>query len=319
MADFIASNPIVKSFVAGSVSGTCSTILFQPLDLVKTRIQQNHHTLNNTTLVSTTTNHSVTCTAARPSIFSTLRIVIANESVTGLWKGITPSITRTVPGVGLYFASLHALKTTHLGSTAEKPSPMQAIYLGMTARTIAGCAMIPITVLKTRFESGHFNYTKMSSALIDIYSHEGLRGLSCGLVPTLARDAPYSGLYLMFYTQLKQIVKNNTFFSRISEDTEISNLKINGYIASLTHFSCGITAGLLASLVTHPADVVKTRMQLEPIKYPTVLRACKQILHSNGPNGFLAGLAPRMLRRTLMSALAWTVYEELMRQLGLKN
>ena len=159
MADFIASNPIVKSFVAGSVSGTCSTILFQPLDLVKTRIQQNHHTLNNTTLVSTTANHSVTCTAARwecnikgpetegilrkkqkfyvkskfsfrPSIFSTLRIVIANESVIGLWKGITPSITRTVPGVGLYFASLHALKTTHLGSTAEKPSPMQAIYLG---------------------------------------------------------------------------------------------------------------------------------------------------------------------------------------------
>ena len=54
----------------------------------------------------------------------------------------------------------------------------------------------------------------------------------------------------MFYTQLKQLVKNNSFFSRISEDTEISNLKINGYIASLTHFSCGITAGLLASLVS---------------------------------------------------------------------
>ena len=54
----------------------------------------------------------------------------------------------------------------------------------------------------------------------------------------------------MFYTQLKQLVKNNSFFSRISEDPEISNLKINGYIASLTHFSCGITAGLLASLVS---------------------------------------------------------------------
>jgi len=314
MADFIASNPIVKSFVAGSVSGTCSTILFQPLDLVKTRIQQNHQT--STMLVSTTADHSLTCTAARPSIFSTLRIVIANESVIGLWKGITPSITRTVPGVGLYFSSLHALKTTHLGSTAEKPSPMQAIYLGMTARTIAGCAMIPITVLKTRFESGHFNYTKMSSALIDIYSHEGFRGLCCGLVPTLVRDAPYSGLYLMFYTQLKQqIEKNHQLFTGISPGID---LKTNGYIASLTHFSCGITAGLLASLVTHPADVVKTRMQLEPIKYPTVLRACKQILHSNGPNGFLAGLAPRMLRRTLMSAFAWTIYEELMRQLGLK-
>ena len=71
----------------------------------------------------------------------------------------------------------------------------------MTARTIAGCAMIPITVLKTRFESGHFNYTKMSSALIDIYSHEGLRGLSCGLVPTLARDAPYSGIRKIDFTK----------------------------------------------------------------------------------------------------------------------
>ena len=138
----------------------------------------------------------------------------------------------------------------------------------MTARTIAGCAMIPITVLKTRFESGHFHYTKMSSALIDIYSHEGFRGLSCGLVPTLARDAPYSGLYLMFYTQLKQFVENkNQFFTGISPGI---NLKTNGYIASLTHFSCGITAGLLASLVSE-MNIAKSwfqiRFKLDPNIY----------------------------------------------------
>merc|ERR1719266_995280 len=114
---------------------------------------------------------------------------------------MTPSITRTVPGVGLYFASLHWLKTSFGGNTE---GPLQAISLGMTARSVAGCAMIPITVLKTRFESGRYNYTKMSSALLEIYSREGTRGLCCGLVPTLVRDAPYSGLYLMFYTQLKQ-------------------------------------------------------------------------------------------------------------------
>jgi solute carrier family 25 protein 38 len=34
-----ATNPVLKAFLAGSLSGTASTILFQPLDLVKTRLQ----------------------------------------------------------------------------------------------------------------------------------------------------------------------------------------------------------------------------------------------------------------------------------------
>ena len=37
--------PVLKSFLAGSFSGTFSTILFQPLDLIKTRLQNrvNNH------------------------------------------------------------------------------------------------------------------------------------------------------------------------------------------------------------------------------------------------------------------------------------
>lgn len=120
--DVALTNPVVKSFLAGSFSGTCSTILLQPLDLVKTRIQQAHYAA---TLVSATDGLPI----ARPTIYSTLRVVIATETVTGLWKGMTPSITRTVPGVGLYFASLHWLKTSFGGNT-DKPGPLHAICLG---------------------------------------------------------------------------------------------------------------------------------------------------------------------------------------------
>ncbi len=37
-----------------------------------------------------------------------------------------------------------------------------------------------------------------------------------------------------------------------------------------------------------------------------------------GPAGFMRGIVPRTLRRTLMAALAWTVYERAVKNMGLK-
>lgn len=36
------------------------------------------------------------------------------------------------------------------------------------------------------------------------------------------------------------------------------------------NFSCGVVAGILASAITQPADVIKTKMQLYPQKYNNV-------------------------------------------------
>jgi len=77
-------------------------------------------------------------------------------------------------------------------------------------------------------------------------------------------------------------------------------------------------AGFLSSLVTHPADVVKTKMQIQPEVYRSIFLASSKIMADAGPRGFMIGFAPRMLRRALMSAFAWTIYEEIMRKMGLK-
>lgn len=304
------ANPVMKAFLAGSFSGTCSTVLFQPLDLVKTKIQ-NHH--QNTVASNNEASSTLTVTK-KPGMFQIARHVLATERLPGLWRGIMPSITRAVPGVGLYFGTLHWLKS---GFGDQKPSALQSVCLGMTARSFAATVMIPITVIKTRFESGQFNYTRMSSALLQIYKHEGIRGLSCGLLPTIVRDAPYSGLYLMFYTQLKQnVVPTCRNALGLTYNFEEGNNK--GVIQAATHFSCGMLAGFMSSLVTHPADVVKTKMQIQPEVYRSIVQASRKILVDAGPRGFLIGFAPRMLRRALMSAFAWTIYEEIMRKMGLK-
>ncbi|XP_077979412.1 mitochondrial glycine transporter A-like [Glandiceps talaboti] len=284
--DSIISSPLCKSFIAGSVSGTCSTVLFQPLDLLKTRLQ-----------APITVGHH-----GNSGVLQTFIRVIRNEKIAGLWRGVVPSVARCVPGVGMYFCSLSWLKTT---TGFIDPTPLQAITLGAGARLVAGITLIPVTVVKTRFESGRFHYKGVFQALKSIYALEGRRGLFSGATATLLRDVPFSGLYLMFYIQTKK------FFST----DQYSNSAIP---VPVVHFGCGVIAGIFASGLTQPADVIKTHMQLYPNRYTGVFHVVKSIIQIHGPYGFLRGMLPRCLRRTLMAAMAWTVYEQAMKKFGLK-
>jgi len=274
----VVQSPMVKAFLAGSFSGTCSTILFQPLDLLKTKIQTQH--------------------GSNSGMIGMTKSILTTEKIGGLWKGLAPSIVRTVPGVGIYFSAMHAMKTNFCNG---KPSSLASIVIGASARCIAGSIMIPATVIKVRCESGMFQYRGIGEALQKIYGKEGLKGLTSGILPTLFRDAPFSGLYLMLYQNLKT---GTAGMAPITGDSSL-------------HFLCGITAGCLASMITHPADVIKTQMQLSSTK-TTIWTSSVSIYQRSGMGGFMSGLAPRMLRRSLMASLAWTVYEKAMKNIGIK-
>ena len=301
MEKYITLNPVMKSFLAGSASGTCSSLFFQPLDLVKTRLQQN-------------------VSQQRPKIGGSIAVVRAvvsgsERGILALWTGLVPSITRTVPGVGLYFGSIEALKDLRAAAADSGDSSSSANWmagdfaLGVLARCISASVMNPVSVVKTRFESaahtsgGDYAYRGVGHALASICRLEGARGLTCGLAPTIFRDAPYSGFYFMFYTQLKE----SAVVSSVAGEEEGGS---GGATSRLV--LAKLAAGAAACAVTHPADVVKTQMQLYPRQSPSLTAAAQLVWRRSGANGFAAGFAPRALRRTLVTALAWTIYEKVM-------
>lgn len=49
--------------------------------------------------------------------------------------------------------------------------------------------------------------------------------------------------------------------------------QLDPVLVPLLNFGCGIFAGILASLATQPADVIKTHMQLSPQKYHSTSQA----------------------------------------------
>lgn len=282
------AHPALKAFMCGSLSGTCSTLLFQPLDLVKTRLQTLHSNMQPG--------------SARVGMVTVFLSVVRTEKLIGLWKGVSPSFVRTIPGVGIYFSTYYSLKQHYF--LEQGPGAMASVLLGAGARTVAGVCMLPVTVIKTRFESGRYNYVSVAGALRSVCQTEGPRALFSGLTATLLRDAPFSGLYVMFYSQGK-----NTLPQEISTSP----------YAPLANFSCGILAGVLASLVTQPADVVKTHVQVSPHLYKRTADAVRYIYNEHGFPGFFRGGVPRSLRRTMIAAMAWTVYEQMMARMGLKS
>ena len=77
------------------------------------------------------------------------------------------------------------------------------------------------------------------------------RNLFSGLVPTILRDAPNSGLYISIYHTIKP---------HILSYQDKWNVPI-----TLLNLLTGITAGMTATFITHPFDMIKTQMQLNSI------------------------------------------------------
>jgi len=117
------------------------------------------------------------------------------------------------------------------------------------------------------------------------------------------RDAPFSGLYLLMYTSTKRSVPQEWMDSPT--------------FGPYVRFSCGIVAGIGASLVTQPADVLKTKMQLYPDKFKSIPEVAVYVYKKYGAQGYFKGLAPRMIRRTMIAAMSWTLYEQMMKGFGL--
>ncbi|AEO54396.1 hypothetical protein MYCTH_2296934 [Thermothelomyces thermophilus ATCC 42464] len=339
-------------FAAGLGSGVLSAVLLQPIDLLKTRVQQSGA-------------HSLS--AAIADIRAAPRLLPA------LWRGAVPSALRTGFGSAIYFTSLNAIRqtvarlssppsspttttttTNYRGSSSSsssssslpKLSNTSNLLAGAVARCFAGLILMPLTVLKVRYESTLYSYTSLASAARDIAAKEGPRGFFAGYGATAVRDAPYAGLYVLFYEQSKKRL-SSLFPPRDRDDdargreAPLGGVGIQGRDgprqeeeettgagagararpagmgvsrAAAINFASGVLSAVVCSVVSNPFDAVKTRIQLQPGRYRNMAQGARRMVAEDGLRALWDGLALRMSRKALSSALAWTVYEELIRR-----
>lgn len=170
---------------------------------------------------------------------------------------------------------------------------------------------MPMTVIKVRYESSMYNYQSIAEAGKDILKTNGLRGFFAGAGATAVRDAPFAGLYVLFYEQSKKRLGRMVQTVAVPGAPEIL---MKASTSASINFGSGIVAAGLATALTNPFDSIKTRLQLHPNEYHNMIHAARKMVAEEGLKCLFDGLALRMGRKALSSALAWTVYEELIRR-----
>ncbi|OCH87138.1 solute carrier family 25 member 38 [Obba rivulosa] len=287
-----------QHLVSGALSGFVSTVCLQPLDLLKTRIQQGEDKRRQHVILKTAYG------------------VVHKNGFRALWRGTTATLLRNIPGVALYFTGLNHVRSilanspyfaavrapssglpqTHRGSVLPRLTNQGNLLAGVTTRVVVGAALNPFAVLKARYESNLYSYSNIFDAIRSL-SRAGRSELFRGVLASSLRDAPYAGLFVVVYERMK--VEMNSLFIPMSPTHHM-----------IIHAHSAIWASTIATLATQPFDVVKTKMQVrQEDKYHSLVKTIASIWHQRGARGFFDGAALRIMRKPLSSAIGWAVYE----------
>ena len=281
-------------FLLGSIAGAFGAFMVYPIDLVKTRMQNQRKARVGQLLYK----NSIDC----------FQKVLRNEGVRGLYGGVLPQLIGVAPE--------KAIKLTVNDLVRGKFTDIKTGAIPLNAEFLAGgsagaCQVIftnPLEIVKIRLQiqgeaaraasrDGE-EFTKRSA--LWIVRNLGLKGLYKGATACLLRDVPFSAIYFPSYSHLKR-----DFFGE-------SPTKKLGVLQLLT---AGAIAGMPAAYLTTPCDVIKTRLQVEARKGDTQYNGprdvVKKVWQEEGFRAFFKGGPARIMRSSPQFGFTLAGYEVL--------
>lgn len=140
------------------------------------------------------------------------------------------------------------------------------------------------------------NGGSLTATLRASWVESGLRGLFLpGLAASILREFVYSGPRVGFYTPVRDFYAQQT--GAVGMETQFVKV------------AAALTTGALSCVLANPIDVVKIRMQRNPLAYPSTAAAIPAIVRAEGFNGLAKGLAPSMLRGAFLSVGQLATYD----------
>ncbi|CZT52404.1 probable solute carrier family 25 member 39 [Rhynchosporium secalis] len=265
-----------------------------------------------------------------------LRKIARNEGVTSLWRGLSPTLVMTIPANIIYFTGYDWLRFNNKSPINKYLSDTYApLTSGATARIVAAIAVGPVEMFRTRLQAnrstGGSHFAETLQGMGEMIKAHGYTSLWRGFTLTMWRDVPFSGLYWLGYESIRGALTEAREKGRgrsLSVDgsqtrgqaRSRSQSRENQYNTFLDSFVAGASSGAVASILTMPFDVGKTRRQvIEPgnssagnVLAPeerSMPRFLWHIFKEEGMAGLWRGWIPRTLKIAPSCAIMISCYE----------
>mmetsp|Transcript_46977 Transcript_46977/g.118358 ORF Transcript_46977/g.118358 Transcript_46977/m.118358 type:complete len:232 (+) Transcript_46977:199-894(+) len=222
-----------------------------------------------------------------------------------------------MPAHGAYFLGYEVTKNLlESEKGADDKSPLTHFTAGLVAEVLGALLWTPMDVVKQRLQVqdavknntslqkhvGTTEYRGSMHAMRTIIRQEGFAGLYRGFLPGIATYCPFVGIYFVAYEQLK--------LCACAFDGALTTRDL----PFAYHLASGAMAGAIASAITCPLDVVKTRIQVQSStatnRYLGMADAIKDMLKVEGPTTFWKGLGARILWIAPGCAITMACYEQ---------
>ncbi|EFC35536.1 predicted protein [Naegleria gruberi] len=220
-----------QNFLFGGLSGCLATVIIQPTDFLKTRMQ-----LLGEGQGKGSSNFVQVATS-----------IAKNEGISTFYKGLSAALFRQVTYTTTRLGVFNTLMD-FLSNKNNKSQPNFATKLGcgMIAGGIGAIVGTPADLSLIRMTSGRYNYSNIFDALYKISKNEGILNLWRGCSPTVIRAIVLNAAQLGVYAQAKQSLLSSQL---IAND------------GLLLHISASLIAGYVCTVVSIPVDLAKTRLQ----------------------------------------------------------
>ncbi|ORE21704.1 mitochondrial carrier, partial [Rhizopus microsporus] len=285
--------------IAGAGAGIVSSIVTCPLDVAKTRLQNQGVTLPGEKIYKGTVG--------------TLSRIWHEEGIRGLYRGLGPTILGYLPTWAIYFTAYDYCKSQWANEIGNEKEWLLHIISAMSAGALSTTLTNPLWVIKTRLmtqsERTSYRYNNTIHAFATIAKEEGFRGFYKGLGPSLI-GISHVAVQFPLYEKLKVALRNINFYIDVDQDS-------SSY-GSTSILLASALSKMSASLATYPHEVIRTRLQNQtrkPYKYKGILHAIKIMSKEEGLSGFYKGLTTNLLRTVPSSAMTILTYELIVRKL----